>query len=146
MKTPRRLLLFFTLLLAGVGCARVAAEHPAPASEQAAPSVVFLVRDTQQLGVVLETSKQMLAGEGFRVREARVIVCGGAVSSLRRESELSPALEAAEAKGVEIGACGLSLQREGIEADALSPVVEIIPNGLIEVTRLQSLGFLSVVL
>jgi intracellular sulfur oxidation DsrE/DsrF family protein len=45
---------------------------------------------------------------------------------------------------VRVAACGISLERAGVDPSALVPSVEVVPNGLVEVLRLQRDGFLSV--
>ena len=59
-----------------------------------------------------------------------IIVCGKKVEKLRAENELAKTLEEAARIGVEVKACGISLEKFGVEAESLDTHVKMVPNGL----------------
>lgn len=117
---------------------------PAESAHGGPVRAVMLVQKAQHIKLALRTGAEMLAGKHLPAKAITVVVCGEEVASLRAGSELEPELAAARSAGVRIAACGISLDRAGIDAKALSPSVEVVPNGLVEVLRLQRDGYLSV--
>lgn len=144
---------FVHLLLSAVAAAVVAtacarptahADVGAEVARNEPVRAVMLVQKPQHLKLALRTGAEMLAGKGLPAKVITVIVCGDEVTSLRAGSELEPDLVAARTAGVRIAACGISLERSGVDAKALSAAVEVVPNGLLEVLRLQHDGYLSI--
>lgn len=144
-----RALVVAAALVAGAGCGRPTS-HDATAANSGAVArhdpirVAMLVQKRQHLQLALRTGAEMLAGRTLPAKAVTVIVCGDEVGSLRTGSELEPELVAARSAGVRIAACGISLERSGIGQQELSSAVEVVPNGLVEVLRLQRDGYLSV--
>ncbi|AKV00253.1 hypothetical protein AKJ09_06916 [Labilithrix luteola] len=137
----------FVLLMANGGCAST---PPSPAADSSAtvarPSTkaVMLVQKEQQLRIALGTAKEMLRGTHLAAQAVEVVVCGEASSSLLERGPLDTELRAAHDAGVRIVACGISLERGGIDRATLSRAVEVVDNGLIEVFQRQSEGYLSI--
>lgn len=137
----------------GVGCAasnrtgsppEQVVEQPA---EQPAVSkkVVLAVRTPRHMNVALLTARQMLSGEGtWEAEQVAIVACGGAVPALRNTSELAADTAKTQRMGARISACGLTMKRKGIGRDELVDGVEVVPNGITEIVRLQSRGYLSV--
>ena len=105
---------------------------------------VMLVQKPQHVKLALRTGAEMLGGKGLPARAITVVACGEEVASLRAGGDLEPDLAAARSAGVRVAACGISLERAGLDARALSASIEVVPNGLVEVLRLQHDGYLSV--
>ncbi|WP_242343696.1 DoxX family membrane protein [Anaeromyxobacter terrae] len=132
------------LLLAAGGLAPASTARAAePPAER---RVVLLVQGAQQLDPVLTTAGQMLAGRGLPAREVRVIACGGALEALLRGSPAEGQVAKATAAGVQLVACGLTLEKKGIEPSRLQAGVGVVPNGIVEALRLESEGWLSLAL
>ncbi len=108
--------------------------------------VVLLVQGPQQLQPVLATAGELLAGRGLPAREVRVIACGGALDALLAGSPAERQVADARAAGVAVVACGLTLQKKGIDPGRLQAGVEVVPNGIVEALRLESEGWLSLTL
>ncbi len=131
------ILLALAALLLGA-CATTSAATP-PAGADA--GVVLLVRTERHLQVALKTAADLRAAHP---REVHVLVCGDAVTALRRGAPLEPALEAAKAQGTRVVACGLSLTDKQVDPAELSPHVDQVPNALVEAVHLQDRGFRSI--
>jgi len=106
--------------------------------------VAFLVRTLPTLKASLMTSTQMLGGKGVATKHAEVVVCGKVVPQLVMGSDLEPALEQASKHGVKVVACGLSLSHAKIDPRSLSTFVSVVPNGLVEMIRLEAAGWKTV--
>lgn len=135
------------LLLANVGCASTSSTPAAPppaARARASTKAVMLVQKEQHLRIALRTAKEMLHGTRFAAQAVEVVVCGEASSSLVEGEPLEAELRAARDAGVRIVACGISLERSGIDPETVSRAVEVVDNGLLEVFHRQSEGYLSV--
>lgn len=144
-------------LRAGVGGAMAASVLvlllPALHAEAASPKdlgtasqerIFFLVQQPPQLRAALHTSEEALAGRGFPAKEAEVLVCGPAITSLMAGEPMEPLFQRAKQAGVRIVACGLSLKEKGLSAERLSPHVTVVENGLVQALQRQKEGFRSV--
>lgn len=150
------LLVIAAAALAAAGCATTTAEagSPPPASQSAEPAneevqstkAAVGVRTPRHVRVGLLTARQMLEGVGgYQADEVAVIVCGEGVESLVAGGELDEDVQhTLEAGDVRVVVCGLTVDRMDIDPDRLITGVEVVPNGIIELARLQSLGFESV--
>lgn len=128
---------------AATACMRRDADHPpVAAAPQTQDGVVLLVQTPQHLDVALLTARDLVATH--EASDVRVLACGPAVSALQADGAAAKKLGERDRAHVRIVACGLSLERAGISKDALAPDVEVVPNGLVEVLRLQRAGFRSV--
>lgn len=134
-------------LLVAAACSTASASRGvAPTSATSAHAVaggVLLVRTPRHVRVALETI-ETLRSQDPRFSQFRVLVCGEAVQALTAGGELEPRLRAARVAGVAIAACGLSLTDLGMDPATLTDLVEVIPNALVEVMRLQADGWISV--
>ena len=150
-----RKIITFTLVLVGLaafaaGCATAGAE-PSPQGrtvEEAtqANQAAIGVRTERHLNVALLTARQMFEGVGgYQAEQVTIVVCGPAVKSLVAGSGIQSEIERTQQQGdVRVVACGLTVERMGIDPDTLVSSVEVVPNGFIELARLQSLGYQSV--
>lgn len=123
-------------------CGAHEADRPAAAAEQARDGVVILVQTPQHLDVALLTARDLVASH--EATEVRVLACGPAVNALQAEGAAAKAIADRDRAHVLIVACGLSLERAGIAASSLAPDVQVVPNGIVEVLRLQRAGYRSV--
>ena len=78
-------------------------------------------------------------------RAPRRLRRGGSEPHARRASPRG-ALESAARLHVAVEACGLSLRRAGMQESELYWSVRVVPNGLVEVMRLEQRGFVAVTL
>jgi intracellular sulfur oxidation DsrE/DsrF family protein len=147
MVTNRIKTLILTLLLGSTLCAcstAVGRSEGQAVAAMTAPGVVLLVRTPRHIAMALKTGGSLRAGPDVKVPVVEVIVCDQAVTALPSDEQLAASIAAARAHGIRTRACGLSLERFGVAAATLPADVDVVPNGIIETLRLQSVGFLSV--
>lgn len=101
------------------------------------------VRTERHLDVALLTARQMLAGEGLKAREVDIVVCGPGVEALTTGSEYVAEVAEHLDRAGRVVVCGLTLEELDIDSGSLLPGVTVVPNGLVEIFRLQQEGFLS---
>lgn len=113
-----------------------------------AHNMAILVRTPQHLKVAVKTlSEGMQKTKGLKTQDATVVVCGQkGVMALKKDSQWQDVINKATKSRISIKACGLSLQKAGLNQQELSPQVSVVPNGLWEMFRLQKSGYLSVTL
>ena len=115
----------------GSGCA--APGHRAPARpDGVVAGAVLLVRTPRHIQVALKSAVALLNGEGFCVTAVDIVVCDEAVGALVEDQDLIGALERARTHGVCTVACGLSLDRFGVDRSAFPSFVDVVPNGIVE--------------
>jgi intracellular sulfur oxidation DsrE/DsrF family protein len=109
-----------------------------------APGVVLLVRTPRHIAMALKTGGNLRIGPDVEVPVVEIIVCDEAVAALPGDQQLAASIAAARENGIRTRACGLSLERFAVPVATLPASVDVVPNGIVETLRLQSLGFLSV--
>jgi intracellular sulfur oxidation DsrE/DsrF family protein len=117
------------------------------ASEEAsrAAKAAFGVRKPKHVGVALMSAHDMLHGEASQsVGEVAIVACGPAIRALATDSKFADRVHQGLDEGVKITACGVTVDRMGFDADRFIEGVEVVPNGFIELIRLQELGYHSV--
>jgi intracellular sulfur oxidation DsrE/DsrF family protein len=111
-----------------------------------ANKAVIGVRTPRHMKVALLTARQMHEGVGgYQAEQVAIVACGGAVDSLVKGGGLDEELERAlEQDYVSVVACGLTVEHKGIDPDTFVSGVDVVPNGFIELARLQALGYQSI--
>lgn len=104
----------------------------------------ILLRKGEHLKVAVQTAEEIQNNQNFKPGKFEIIVCGKEVEQLKKGSNLTGTLEMAKKLGVEVKACGISLQKFGINASSLQPGVQVVPNGLIRGFELEKLGYLMI--
>lgn len=136
-----RILFSLVFLVAAAALLSAPLAHAKGAAPEAKERVAFLVQAPVPLKNVLQTARRMLAGEEFAAREVSVVVCGEAVRSLQSDGQNAELVRESHRDGVRVVACGLTLLEKDIAPSSLAPQVQVVPNGLTELLRLQSLGY-----
>jgi intracellular sulfur oxidation DsrE/DsrF family protein len=137
-----RALAVLFVVFALTGCASKPAAPASTGGVVANGGVVILVSQVPHLPVSLKTTQQMLAGHS--ADHVSVVVCGKALTAIERGSPQAALLDQAISQGVRVVACELSMHKLGVKKTDLEPGVVSVPNGLLEVIRLQRLGYASV--
>ena len=70
--------------------------------------------------------------------------CGPAIRALAQDSDRASEVRQALDRGIAIKACGVTVERMGFDADRFIDGVEVVPNGFVELIRLQKQGYLSI--
>lgn len=129
-----------TLLVAALAFPALAVPDSKETTEPVPRRVAFLVLAPRPLKNVLATA-QGIRKEGA---EVTVMVCGQAVASLISGGANETASNAASDDGVRVVACGLTLTELSVAEEKLTRGVEVVPNGLLEMLRLQEQGYRTV--
>lgn len=135
-----------TLLAAGLtGCATANGEtgdQNSPAAETAETKAALGVRKPKHVTVATMTARRMLSGEAEQSADEVVIVaCGPAIRQLADGSERAETVREGLEAGVKYRACGVTVERMGFDASTFIDGVEVVPNGFVELIRLQEEGF-----
>lgn len=144
-------------LLLVLGAAQACASAPdqqaaGVVSEQGEPPTNRLaaigVQTERHLTVALLTARQMFEGVGdYHADQVTIVACGPAVKGLFKGSGVEADIEqTAEMGDVRVVACGITLEQMERDPSELASGVEAVPNGFIELARLQALGYDAVVL
>lgn len=143
----RQATLFFAAFAAfATACTSVASVPAKSAGDRVQREVagaVLLVRTPRHVRVAIDTAFEM-GKQDPRFQQFRVLVCGEAVQALKAGGELEPLLRSAREQQIRVSACGLSLKELAIDPATITDTVEIIPNALSEVLRMQADGWISV--
>ncbi|OYZ21704.1 MAG: hypothetical protein B7Y39_08875 [Bdellovibrio sp. 28-41-41] len=108
--------------------------------------LAILVREAKHLQIAILTGIEGLKGKDeIKLSSVSIIVCGKlGVESLKLGSPIKKSLDDAQAAGIRVVACNLSLKEAGITNSQLEKTVSIVENGLWEMVRLQSVGNYSI--
>lgn len=108
-------------------------------------NIVFLLRQPEHFAQAVKTVASLKQKDVSRINPSKVviIVCGEMVKQLSSE-EMSRQLEVACTQGIMVYACGLSLNKFGIDKSSLPTSVLYVENGLIKSLELQKEGYLSI--
>lgn len=109
-------------------------------------NLLFLLRQTEHINQAIKTIEQLNSGASASLHTGNVviIVCGEAVTSLTTDEAKEWITRISKFPGVQLMACGLSLNKFKKTKEELVPGVTFTPNGLIKAFELQKQGYLSV--
>lgn len=145
------IILLLTLIGTASACApssRTTADVPHDArasSPQDTGKAAIGVRTARHMKVALLTARQMLSGDGeYRADEVTIVACGKGVPALKSDGDLADDIASTQSLGAKIRACGLTVEQMGLSPDALAEGVEVVPNGFVELIRLQSKGYYTI--
>lgn len=152
MRTRSVLRVLAVLLIVGLGIraqsnvAHGAAPHSTASltTAEEPPGIVLLVRRPQHVRAALQTVRDLETSATLDTVPVEVVVCGKAVQALRSGESLASHIAEQAPDRVQVLACGMSIENLGVERDALSPVVDIVPNGLAHALKQKAAGYLSV--
>lgn len=108
--------------------------------------IAFLIRQPEHLKAALLTLDQMRQGE-FKLDygAAVLVICGkNGVSSLKKGGTFEKKLPSFKEKQIKVKACGMTLSKIGLEKKDLVEGVEVVKNGLYEMIRLKTEGYVTV--
>ena len=108
-------------------------------------NIVFLLRQPEHFAQAINTVASLKGKtvSGIKPSKVVIILCGEMVKQLFSE-EMSRQVEIACTQGITVYACGLSLNKFGIEKSSLPSSVLYVENGLIKSLELQKEGYLSI--
>ncbi|MFB6371764.1 MAG: DsrE family protein [Bradymonadaceae bacterium] len=112
------------------------------AAESESTKAAIGVRKPKHVGVALMTADQMLSGQATQSADQFTLVtCGPAIRALGTDSKFADRVREGLEAGVEIKACGVTVERMGFDKSTFIDGVEVVPNGFVELLRLQEEGF-----
>ncbi len=103
-----------------------------------------LVRKIPPIKASVKTARQMKVSEQHRVDSFQVIICGKVVKALDDRPEIRQTIRKGRKENICFLACGLSMNKFGIEASALTNGISVIPNGISHLFDLQERGYRTV--
>jgi hypothetical protein len=151
MKTRYKVAIVLLAILAITGLNACATASGSTGGEQTASAetdatrVVFGVRKPKHVGVSLMSARNMLSGEAEQSADrVDIVACGPAIRALATDSKFADRVREGLSKGIRMKACGVTVERMGFDASTFVEGVEVVPNGFVELMRLQEKGFHSV--
>lgn len=105
--------------------------------------VSFLVREPNHIKAALLTAQQILSAQiEFKASSASIVICGpSGVAVAVRGHEMEKDFIRAKDNGIDVSVCGLTLKEKNIDPAAITDSVRIVENGMVEILRLQKLGY-----
>lgn len=104
---------------------------------------LMLVREPRHVRAAI-VSMRMLQEQDPSFASVKIFVLGPAIHALNPEHELAPLVREALAEGMDVSACVMSAENQGIPDSAIMPEVGRVENALVESLRLQQQGYSSV--
>lgn len=105
-------------------------------------SVVHLSSgDEAEQETALAVVENMLADESGRIDEVAVVAQAGGIEAVTADGDLADQVESLVDDGVPIKSCANTLELKGLEESDLVDGIETVPEGAVEVTRLQDEGY-----
>ncbi|MGY5851680.1 DsrE family protein [Salegentibacter sp. F14] len=104
---------------------------------------VVLTKKVDQLKPILLTAEALSEEDGDHFGEFQVIVCGKDISQLTNTSKMTPFVEQAQKLGVELVACGFSLNKFQVDRKEIPKEMTVVENGILHNLQLQKKGFYS---
>ncbi len=108
-------------------------------------NIVFLLRQSEHFAQAVKTIASLKGKTVSSINPSKVVIilCGEMVKQISSE-EMTRQLEIACTQGITVYACGLSLNKFGINKSSLPSSVLYVENGLIKSLELQKEGYLSI--
>jgi intracellular sulfur oxidation DsrE/DsrF family protein len=132
-----------------LGCSSVTAasgdNHSTIGAESEAlerSGAVLGVRSEQHLEVALLTAEvATTGGMGYEVDHFVIALFGPGVPPLLERDDLVEEIAGLDAEKIDVLVCQITVDRLGIDEEALPESVRLVPNVFLEMLRLQSLGY-----
>ncbi|TYB76594.1 sulfur reduction protein DsrE [Bizionia saleffrena] len=130
--------LLFTVLF---GSATVNAQN-APLTNT--HNYVVLTKKIPQLTPIILTAEALKVEDGRDFGSFKVIICGKDIGEITTNKDMGDYIKRAEAAGVELIACGFSLQKFKIDTAKVPKAMKIVENGILYNFQLQKHGYKSI--
>lgn len=105
---------------------------------------IVLTRKIPQLKPILITAKELRDEAPQTFGEYEVVICGKTVKDLEDHTKIQPFLDQAKQLGVEIFACGFSLEKFKVNQNKLPKDLQVVKNGILYNFKKQKEGYLSI--
>ncbi len=105
---------------------------------------VVLTKKVPQLQPIILTAEALKAEEGDAFGDFQVIICGKEIGDITDSDKMGEFIEKAGNAGVQLVACGFSLDKFKIDRTKVPKEMKIVENGILYNFQLQKKGFKSV--
>lgn len=104
---------------------------------------VVLTKKVPQLQPILLTAEKLREEDGSQFGNFEIIICGKNIGDITDPSKMEKFITKAENLGVQIVACGFSLNKFKVNEDAVPKKMKIVENGILYNFQLQKKGYKS---
>lgn len=104
---------------------------------------VVLTTKVPQLQPIILTAEALKAEEGEAFGDFQVIICGKDIGQITDPEIINTFIEKAEKAGVQIIACGFSLNKFKVDKTKVPTSMNIVENGILYNFQLQKKGYKS---
>lgn len=115
----------------------------ANAQQDAKNNYVVLTKKVPQLQPILITAENLKEEDGHHFGKFEVIICGKEIGDITDPSKMQEFITKAEKLGVELVACGFSLNKFKVDKESVPKEMKIVENGILYNFQLQKKGYLS---
>lgn len=129
------------LLTVLFGSTTVQAQHTPDITTQ---NYVVLTKKLPQLTPILLTAEALKVEDGTDFANFKVVICGKDIGEITTNKNMGDYIKRAEAAGVELIACGFSLQKFKVDVTKVPKGMTIVENGILYNFQLQKQGYKSI--
>lgn len=105
---------------------------------------VVLTKKVPQLQPIILTAEALKQEDGARYGDFQVIICGSEIGNITDVEKMSDFIRKAEEAGVQIVACGFSLNKFKVDKTKLPKEIMTVENGILYNFQLQKKGYKSI--
>ncbi|NEN24267.1 sulfur reduction protein DsrE [Cryomorpha ignava] len=105
---------------------------------------VVLTKKVPQLKPIILTAEALKEEDGQSHGDFQVIICGKDIGEITETEKMQKFIEMAEKAGVELVACGFSLNKFKIDKTKVPKEMKIVENGILHNFQLQNKGYKSI--
>jgi intracellular sulfur oxidation DsrE/DsrF family protein len=105
---------------------------------------VLLTKKVAQLQPIILTAEALKAEDGESFGDFQVIICGREIGDITDSEKMDPFIKKAEKAGVQLIACGFSLNKFKIDKTKVPKKMKIVENGILHNFQLQKKGYKSI--
>ncbi|TDU40468.1 hypothetical protein BXY82_2517 [Gelidibacter sediminis] len=105
---------------------------------------VLLTKKVAQLQPIILTAEALKAEEGNAFGDFQVIICGKEIGDITDPEKINHFIEKAEKAGVQLVACGFSLNKFKVDKTKVPRKMTTVDNGILHNFQLQKKGYKSI--
>ena len=105
---------------------------------------IVLTRNVEQLKPIILAAKDLKLEDGNKSGVFEVVICGKTIKNLENAELMGPFLKLAKENGVQIIACGFSLNKFKVDRKIISSTIKVVENGILYNFQQQKKGALSI--
>ena len=105
---------------------------------------VVLTKKVPQLQPIILTAEALKAEDGTNFGDFKIIICGKNIGDITNPKKMKDIIEKAENTGVQLIACGFSLNKFKVDKTKVPKEIEVVENGILYNFQLQKKGYKSI--